>query len=67
VTLLQPSRLPPADAPLDIASGRGPTWLDEWLSKHGTHLVTWRRHVHAHPELAYTEHATTALIAVAPG
>jgi amidohydrolase len=57
VTLLQPS------PPLDIAAGRGPSWLDEWLSKHGTDLVTWRRNVHAHPELGYAEHATTALIA----
>jgi amidohydrolase len=62
VTLLQPSPLPPAEAPLDLAAGRGPSWLDEWLSKHGTDLVAWRRHVHAHPELAYAEHATTALI-----
>jgi amidohydrolase len=63
VTLLHPSPLPPAEAPLDIAAGRGPSWLDEWLSKHGTNLVAWRRQVHAHPELAYAEHATTALIA----
>jgi len=63
VTLLHPSPLPAAEAPLDIAAGRGPSWLDEWLSKHGTDLVAWRRHIHAHPELAYAEHATTALIA----
>lgn len=63
MTLLHPSPLPPAEAPLDIAAGRGPSWLDEWLSKHGTNLVAWRRQVHAHPELAYAEHATTALIA----
>jgi amidohydrolase len=62
VTLLEPGPLPPAEAPLDIAAGRGPSWLDEWLSKHGTELVAWRRQVHAHPELAYAEHATTALI-----
>ncbi len=63
MTLLHSSTLPPAEAPLDIAAGRGPSWLDEWLSKHGTDLVAWRRHLHAHPELAYAEHATTALIA----
>ncbi|HYZ35971.1 MAG TPA: amidohydrolase [Pseudonocardiaceae bacterium] len=62
MTLLEPGPLPPAEAPLDIAAGRGPSWLDEWLSKHGTELVAWRRQVHAHPELAYAEHATTALI-----
>jgi amidohydrolase len=49
-------------APLDIAAGRGPTWLDDWLSRHGANLVAWRRQIHANPELAYQEHATTALI-----
>jgi amidohydrolase len=63
VTLLQPSPLSPAEAPLDTAAGRGPSWLDGWLSRHGAELVSWRRHVHAHPELAYSEHGTTALIA----
>jgi amidohydrolase len=37
--------------------------LDGWLSKHGTDLVAWRRQIHAHPELGYSEHGTTALIA----
>jgi amidohydrolase len=63
VTLLQPSPLSPAEAPLDVAAGRGPSWLDSWLSRHGAELVAWRRHVHAHPELAYSEYGTTALIA----
>lgn len=63
MTLLQPSPLPPAEAPLDVAAGRGPSWLDSWLSEHGSELVAWRRHVHAHPELGYSEHGTTALIA----
>jgi amidohydrolase len=62
VTLLQPSPLQPAEAPLDAAAGRGPSWLDGWLSRHGSELVSWRRHIHAHPELAYSEHGTTALI-----
>ena len=62
MALLHPSPMSPADAPLDFAAGRGPSWLDEWLSKHGVDLVAWRRHVHAHPELAYAERATTALI-----
>ncbi|HET9256224.1 MAG TPA: amidohydrolase, partial [Pseudonocardiaceae bacterium] len=56
MTLRQPS-------PLDIADGRGPAWLDEWLSTHGSELVAWRRQIHAHPELAFAEHVTTALIA----
>jgi amidohydrolase len=61
--MLESGLLPPAGAPLDIAAGRGPSWLDEWLSRHGAELVAWRRHVHAHPELAYQEQATTELIA----
>jgi len=63
VTLLQPSLLSAAEAPLDIAAGRGPSWLDEWLMGHGTELVAWRRYLHSRPELSYSEHATTALIA----
>jgi amidohydrolase len=63
VTLLRSGLLSPVGAPLDLAAGRGPTWLDDWLSSHGTELVAWRRHFHAQPELAYQEHTTTALIA----
>ncbi|HEU0086568.1 MAG TPA: amidohydrolase [Pseudonocardiaceae bacterium] len=48
--------------PEDIAAGRGPSWLDTWLSAHGTALVSWRRCIHAHPELAYDEHETTSLV-----
>lgn len=47
----------------DFGAGRGPSWLDGWLSTSGRDLVGWRRHVHAHPELARQEHATTDLIA----
>lgn len=50
-------------APDDGGAGRGPSWLDGWLANHGTELVSWRRHIHAHPELAGHEHATTALVA----
>jgi metal-dependent amidase/aminoacylase/carboxypeptidase family protein len=45
-----------------VAEGRGPSWLDEWLSSNGADLITWRRYIHAHPELAYHEQGTTALI-----
>ncbi len=62
MTLLR-SGLLPVGAPLDIGAGRGPSWLDDWLSSHGADLVAWRRHLHANPELAYQEHSTTALIA----
>jgi amidohydrolase len=62
VTLLGSGLLPPVGAPLDLAAGRGPTWLDGWLSSHAADLVAWRRHVHTNPELAFQEHGTTALI-----
>ena len=41
----------------------GPGWLDRWMADHTSRLVTVRRQIHSHPELAYAEHATTALIA----
>lgn len=47
----------------DLGAGRGPSWLDEWLERAGGDLVAWRRHIHANPELARNEHATTELIA----
>ncbi len=33
-----------------------------WLAGHADDLVTWRRDLHAHPEVAYNEHRTTAQI-----
>lgn len=53
----------PLDAAPDIAAGRGPSWLDAWLLRHGADLVSWRRHIHAYPELGYHERGTTVLIA----
>ncbi len=46
----------------DVAAGRGPSWLDLWLAEHAPRVVGWRRTVHAHPELARSEHATTSLV-----
>jgi len=46
----------------DLGAGRGPFWLDEWLERGGPDVVAWRRHIHAHPELARHEFATTELI-----
>ncbi|WP_199435462.1 M20 family metallopeptidase [Qaidamihabitans albus] len=46
----------------DLGSGRGPSWLDEWLQAHGADVVAWRRHIHANPELARREYATTELV-----
>ncbi len=37
----------------------GLPWLDRWIADHGSELVTFRRDVHAHPELGYREHRTT--------
>jgi amidohydrolase len=47
----------------DPAAGRGPSWLDGWLSRNTARMVGWRRSIHAHPELARAEHGTTALVA----
>jgi amidohydrolase len=47
----------------DLATGRGPSWLDGWLARHAVRVVGWRRRIHAHPELARAEHVTTALVA----
>ena len=53
------------DSVVDMAAGRGPAWLDRWLLLHTADVVTWRRQLHARPELGLAEHATTALVAEA--
>ncbi|HEY3263182.1 MAG TPA: amidohydrolase [Pseudonocardiaceae bacterium] len=53
------------DSVEDVAAGRGPSWLDRWLGRHTADVVTWRRQVHARPELGHAEHGTTALVAEA--
>jgi amidohydrolase len=65
VTLLQTRPDGPAsrESVADLGSGTGPQWLDAWLTEHGGDVVAWRRTIHAHPELARSEHATTALVA----
>lgn len=52
----------PSITPDDLAAGGGPSWLNGWLSGHGADVVSWRRHLHTHPELGYDEHGATALI-----
>jgi amidohydrolase len=47
----------------DIASGKGPGWLDRWLAQHNRDLVNWRRTLHRHPELARQEKLSTELVA----
>ncbi len=49
-------------APADFGAGRGPVWLDDYLQRSLPHLVAMRRDIHAHPELAHAESATSALI-----
>jgi amidohydrolase len=47
----------------DLGAGRGPDWLDDWLTSGAADVVAWRRHIHAHPELSRQEHDTTELVA----
>ena len=47
----------------DLGDGRGPEWLDSWMRKYTPDLVSWRRHLHSHPELGHAEHGTTAFVA----
>ncbi|CAM3618777.1 M20 family metallopeptidase [Kibdelosporangium persicum] len=47
----------------DIGAGRGPSWLDGWLSGNVGDIVAWYRHIHAHPELSRQEFQTTQLLA----
>ena len=47
----------------DPGEGRGPSWLDDWLTANAAEVVAWRRHLHANPELSRKEYATTELIA----
>jgi amidohydrolase len=52
---------PPSALVADLGAGQGPEWIDRWLATHGGDVVDWRRALHARPELARREHATTAL------
>jgi amidohydrolase len=47
---------------VDPGAGRGPGWLDEWLTANLARLVSWRRALHANPELKRQEFGTTAMI-----
>ncbi|KOX14441.1 N-acyl-L-amino acid amidohydrolase [Saccharothrix sp. NRRL B-16348] len=50
------------EAVADIGAGRGPQWLDEWLAANLTRVMSWRRTLHANPELMRREFRTTATI-----
>ena len=36
--------------------------VDEWVVAHNTQLISTRRHLHAHPELAFAEFETTSFL-----
>jgi len=38
------------------------TAVDDWVAAHQSQLVTTRRHLHAHPELAFAEFETTSFL-----
>jgi amidohydrolase len=65
VTLLDAHNdlLPPVEPVVaDLGAGSGPAWLDAWLGTHRSDVVAWRRSLHSVPELARSEHRTTAMI-----
>ena len=65
MTLAQPR---PVTAPVaDLGAGHGPEWIDRWLAAHADDVVSWRRAIHARPELARREHETTRLVRRDPG
>ncbi|HEV7468340.1 MAG TPA: amidohydrolase [Pseudonocardia sp.] len=65
MTVLQarPELSGPGGPVTDLGAGTGPAWLDTWLASGRDDLVTWRRLLHADPELGRAEHRTTAVIA----
>lgn len=46
----------------DLGAGHGPAWLDHFLAEKLPEILTWRRHIHEHPEISNAEFATTAYI-----
>ncbi|MFD1151755.1 amidohydrolase [Saccharothrix hoggarensis] len=46
----------------DPAAGRGPRWLDDWLAANLTRVMSWRRTLHANPELMRRETRTTEMV-----
>lgn len=47
----------------DIGAGRGPAWLDDWLTLNAPDVIAWYRHIHANPELSRREYNTTEMVA----
>lgn len=46
--------------PAAAADGAPLPWLTEWVARHDAELIDIRRTLHAHPELSFAEHMTTA-------
>ncbi|WP_414710931.1 amidohydrolase [Pseudonocardia sp.] len=61
--LLAAQAIGPSEPVTDLGRGQGPGWLDSWLAEHNRELVTWRRALHARPELARQERLSTSLVA----
>jgi amidohydrolase len=61
--LLATQAIGPSAPVSDIGQGKGPAWLDTWLARNGSDLVTLRRALHARPELARQERLSTGLVA----
>ncbi|TCN57210.1 amidohydrolase [Rhodococcus sp. SMB37] len=38
-------------------------YVEKWIDEHAGDLIAWRRHIHANPELARQEYATTEFVA----
>lgn len=57
--LARPDTRSTAAPPIDLGAGRGPAWLDAYLSDSLGELVEFRRQLHRHPELAFAERRTT--------
>lgn len=47
----------------DLGAGRGPRWLDSWMTEHAADVVAWRRSIHSVPELGRAERRTTEFVA----
>ena len=60
--LRSPRLAPTPHEVADVAAGRGPRWLDAFLDERLADLVSWRRHLHEHPEISNAEYATTAYL-----
>ncbi len=52
----------PSRANAATAAQTGRHAVDAWLAEHMEDLISWRRHIHANPELSRTEFGTTEFV-----